>query len=51
MEIGAGERACYNLLAFICLTMELRRVFELKKQEVKARILDRMALPIPPAFR
>jgi len=23
MEIEAGERACYNLLAFICLKMEL----------------------------
>ncbi|MHA1360531.1 MAG: hypothetical protein ACTSRC_20615, partial [Candidatus Helarchaeota archaeon] len=23
MEIVAGEKACYNLLAFICLKMEL----------------------------
>jgi putative transposase len=24
MEIMAGERSCYTLLAFICLKMELR---------------------------
>lgn len=33
------------------LLAEGQRVFDLKKQEVTERVLDRLALPMPPAFR
>jgi len=40
MEIVAGERACYNLLAFICLKMELHW-----RETPLGKVLKSMFLP------
>jgi putative transposase len=44
MEIVAGERACYTLLAFICLKMELHwKNFLLRKSASNLPVLQTLA--------
>ncbi len=46
MEIVAGERACYTLLAFICLKMELHwRNFPMGKRASYLPVLQNLELP------